>query len=366
MPLLDEQPVAQRNGEIRWGLAEGKRPKRLDVFRFTTYSDVIAARVAELFGGDVEPWGKKFEVITKTNRIPILLPPDGDIFRQDYELWTNKRRLRLCDSRVERLTGGPCLCPHAEDPTDRDAVERARLERMELAKVGKACKPTTILRVRVPSLPDCGYWLMATHSRNAARELEQKIAAMAVYRQAGKFIGAWAMLTWRETLINDKPTPYPVIVIDLVDSIHELAAGTAGTTLAGALPPMPGQTARVAITAGPTREDRPALEAPAPNRYANPQLRPAGFAQMLADATTREEVEEIQAAISARGWLDKEVYPPTQPEPDTGTDDGIVDAEIACTLDDYTRTRWRELPRTPQPAQTPTDETWPQDPEGGQ
>jgi hypothetical protein len=129
MPLLDIQRRAAQLGRIRIGTqvrgSNGKlRPSRLATFRLTTASRHNADAVSALLGGQVKPFENartsgQWEVITDLDTLPVMVPPTQAI-SQDYELWTAAGCARRCDSRVERLSGGACLCP--SDPIQRQAL----------------------------------------------------------------------------------------------------------------------------------------------------------------------------------------------------------------------------------------------------
>jgi hypothetical protein len=103
MPIIDLQRRMRQLGEIRIGHVvptgktrrdgkPGTRPAKLDKFRFTSPSREILAEVANLYGGEVQPWTpanggpSEFEVYSQANRLPVLIPPN-DAVSQWYELY---------------------------------------------------------------------------------------------------------------------------------------------------------------------------------------------------------------------------------------------------------------------------------------
>src|SRR5580704_4261787 len=165
MALLDVQRRGQQIGRLRIGqqvavIKDGKdtgktRPARLDTFRFTTGSRVTADAIAQLYGGEVREWNGEYEVITSKSEIGVTVPPRDAVISQWYEMWTAGGCQRRCDSQREQISGGPCKCPHAADPSDADEVAAMALERAALHKAdpSKACGLVTRINVMIPDLP---------------------------------------------------------------------------------------------------------------------------------------------------------------------------------------------------------------------
>lgn len=238
MPLLDRQKREAQIGVIRVGTstkaARGRKPVRLDRFRFTSRSEVAIRQIAELFGGEPRPWVDgapttgQFEVISHRNEIAVATPPGG-MLTQDYELWVKGSRQRLCDSQTERLTEPrPCPC----------AAEERRV-----------CKPKSRLRVILPDVPGGGTWGLSTVSGNAADELAGVAETLDKLALRGVTLPAVLRLEMRVTF----PTPeervdYPVVVLQMTNSFRELAEIAAGGT-SGALMLPPPSREMAAITA---------------------------------------------------------------------------------------------------------------------
>jgi hypothetical protein len=142
------QRVPTRNG--------GRRPEKLDTWRFTSTDWRLIQRAAELYGGKPERWEdapsgtRQFQVVTDTDAVPVILPPDVAC-SQAMEAWTAAGCVRRCDGQVEYVSGAECLC---QEETD-DAP----------------CRPTTRLSVLLPDMPGLGVWRLETHGWFAAREL---------------------------------------------------------------------------------------------------------------------------------------------------------------------------------------------------
>jgi hypothetical protein len=144
-------------GRLRLGEDLGDRPTALEVWRLTSpHADLLEA-ASELYGGDVAEWQDGFELTTTTAELPVLVPAQDVEAGQWLELWQGSKISRRCngtnlvsiDSSGEPTFGGPCEC-------DSEARE---------------CKPTTVLRLVIPDLPDLGVWRLVTHSIYAAIEL---------------------------------------------------------------------------------------------------------------------------------------------------------------------------------------------------
>ena len=138
MPALDilrHQRRGQQIGRLRIGqqvavIKDGRdtgktRPARLDTFRFTTGSRATADAIAALYGGEVRPWEREWEVITGKSEIGVTVPPRDEVISQWYEMWTAGGCQRRCDSQHDQISNGPCQCPHAANPADAEAADKA-------------------------------------------------------------------------------------------------------------------------------------------------------------------------------------------------------------------------------------------------
>jgi hypothetical protein len=108
--ITDLQAAGQPLGRIRTGdtvqAASGNmRPNKLPTFRFTAPSRYIAGAIADLYGGEVRPWRRQFEVYTGVNEIGVTVPPHTEVITQWYEMWSKGGCLRRCTSQVEQLSG---------------------------------------------------------------------------------------------------------------------------------------------------------------------------------------------------------------------------------------------------------------------
>lgn len=301
MSVLDLQRKGQQIGRIRIGrqvtASNGKmRPDRLDTFRFTTASRHTADAVAELFGGEVREWNKQWEVITKRPEISVMVPPRDAVVSQWYEMWNAGGCIRRCDSQQEQISGGPCQCPHAEDPADTDEVSRAALRRADMAKANppQACHLITRVNVMIPDLPGLGVFRLDTGSFYAASEIGDTAALMQAARDRGVFLPAVLRIEQRQRTAGGQTKKYPVPVLEILSTFRQIASGElAAGGVAAQLPPLPG-TQPKAIAAAPAAVPS---QAPAP-------VSPSGrTAQQIADdagsclsrAHMRRLIREAQA-----------------------------------------------------------------------
>jgi hypothetical protein len=244
MPLRDLQERARELGRIRVGLTVergGKRvPVKLDTFRLTTSSRNVADHAAKVFGGTVTPWvdgPQRWQLITEQAQLPVIVPP-GEPLTQWYELWSGGGCQRRCDGEQMQpgrgLEAGPCQCP-------ADLAER-----MELAGGARprACKPTSRLQVMLPQLPDLGVWRYETHGYNGAAELGGTTRVLAAVADRSVAVQALLRIEERTVTRAGQTSKFPVVVIEVQQSLAELAAVTGGGgqfagALGGTQPPAP-------------------------------------------------------------------------------------------------------------------------------
>jgi hypothetical protein len=304
MPLLDIQRRGQQIGRLRIGqlvqAKDGKmRPGRLDTFRFTTRSRHSADAIAELYGGTVQDWNNQFEVITKHDAIGVTIPPRDQIVSQWYEMWNKGGCLRRCDSRIEQLSGGPCLCPHADDPEDYDQVEAAAKERAHLAKLNppRACKTQTRISVMIPDLPGLGVFRLDTGSYYAAVEIGDAAAVMQAARDRDIYLPAVLRIDPRERIAEGKTKKYPVPVLEVLATLRQIVSGAlVSAGIAAQLPPAPAGQQRALTSGTPAAPAAPA---------AKPETAKPLTAQQIADralaATTADEIDALARQANANG-----------------------------------------------------------------
>lgn len=343
MPI---EPVAIQQANARLGMLRAgdqvvpedggrSRPRKLENWRCTSHNLVAMERIAALYGGEPQKWGRQWEVYTEVNKLDIALPPGPLAITQWMELWTGAGMARRCDGRTMRRPklGAACMCPQPEDLADPDLVEQAIQLRKEMAarRTPAACKPYTRLNLVLCDVGDVGVWGLLTKSEQAAAEIAAKMRIIDAYRQMGQFLAAEVALEWRQLPVDGTLREFAVPVIRLGATIRELAEGTAGGGgLAGQLPPAPGQLAiarpthtPLGITAGPAEPDIAITAQTLANR-------------VLA-AGRRPEVEAL-AEIAKRAQLadDRVWAPPAGAEPDG--------PRVEMPLSQAVNNRWHQLP----------------------
>lgn len=155
MPIDDLAVRFRELGRLKFGEDLGDRPTTLEVWRLTSPHFWLLEAASKVYGGNVGAG----ELITDTSELPVVLPPQDLSLGQWFELWTAGGLQRRCsgsalvESDERSATGwrevGPCQCTAAK----------------------RECKPTTVLRVLLPELPDLGVWRLTTRSFYAAAEL---------------------------------------------------------------------------------------------------------------------------------------------------------------------------------------------------
>ena len=217
MPIKDLQQRLRQIGEIRIGhtVATGKtdkngkpvkRPAKLSKFRFTSPSKVILDKVAEKYGGTVQPWTPanggtpEWEVYSTFDRLPILVPP-RDAVSQWYELYAGSRCLRRCDGEVEQKSDKPCMC----NPENRQ------------------CSITTRVNVMLRDVPALGQWLLVSKGYNSAVTLPGAAEILAL---VGGYVPGWLGMEEKVVLKDDgPPNRFMVPTIDVDVTPGELMAG---------------------------------------------------------------------------------------------------------------------------------------------
>jgi hypothetical protein len=362
MPILDIQRRGQQIGRLRIGeqVSTGKkdkdgndkmRPSRLSTFRFTTQSRPTAEAIAELYGGEIRDWNGEFEVITRQSAIGVTVPPRDQVVSQWYEMWSAGGCQRRCDSQREQISNGPCLCPHADDLSDAEAVAAAALQRADMARANppQACKLVTRISVMIPDLPGLGVFRLDSGSYYAAVEIGDSAALMQMARDKGVFLPAVLRIEHRKRVAGGQTKKYPVPVLEVLATFRDLATGAieAGG-MAAQLPPAPGEQRRAlaaGTTTAPAASPAPAAAvppqrpAPQPDRFAAviSAIRGAEIAvaaQRIADAAMDATTPEQMKALGA---LAEELHVMDDP---VCTDD---DNDIHEILREFWRARWVEL-----------------------
>lgn len=162
-------------GRIRLGVKTGSgkgRPTKLDRLRFTSPRKALVEKIAELYGGKVEPWqppkgSAQWQVITGVTEVPVIIPPQDPGQSQWYEMWSAGGCQRRCDGVTETISKRACLCVAEGCESDK-----------------RDCKLHTRLRVMLEDVPGLGAWRVDTGSYYAAVELPGVAALLAMAQGA--------------------------------------------------------------------------------------------------------------------------------------------------------------------------------------
>lgn len=316
MPILTLQQSMRRLGRIRMGAKgaakKGNRtvefPKKLETWRMTSASRDLLEAAAAIYGGDVTEWegapsGKQWELFTEADVIDIVIPPGDMAFSQWFELWSGGGCQRRCDGDTEQLSDSPCMCP--ADPEAR----------IEAAKEGKACKPTSRLFVIQPHLPDVGLWHFESHGFYAATELPGTINIIRAAAAAGTLIPARLRIEQRTSKTGTETLRYAVPVIELPTlTPHTLMTGevTGGRLPSGA----PAQLAapQAAIAAAQAPVERPSVTEQLDAALAKGQ---SGEARLM--GTVNDQIKRAAVSSPAPGG---DVPEDRRPLPAAGSGDG--------------------------------------------
>jgi hypothetical protein len=296
MPIIDLQRRLHEAGRIRIGEkveTEGgkSRPTRLETFRFTSPNEEAVTALAGIHGGIPQVWedapsGKQWEVVTESDSVRVLVPPEAMSFTQFYELWSGGGCQRRCDGVHLIPSDEPCLC----DPEDRE------------------CKPHTRISVMLADLPTSGLWRLDTSGYNAAVELSGGFElASLISRASGRaLLPGTLRLEQREVKRPDQPTrKFAVPVIDF-DLDLELLTGNASPAVSP-VTPVPTLAARSLA-----EQLQDVETAPEPSRRANAAepikatgLRPRTAAEAGSGASTGDvatmSLRELTAALQEAG-----------------------------------------------------------------
>lgn len=269
MPILTLQRRLRELGRIRMGVQKptgrvrnGRatyRPEKLDRFRITSASKPLLERVAELYGGNVQPWDNngsaQFEVITTSTRLPVLVPPQA--VSQYFELWSEGGCQRRCDGETELLRDEPCPC--GPDPFERQ------------------CKPTTRLNVILREVEGIGVFRLESHGYYSATELPDVAAFLA---RAGAYVEAWLGMEERTAIRGGKTRRWMVPTLEVNITPSALLAGN------GSVIELPGPQASL----GAGTATQPAESTPSP---AGEEERLAEWVSLIKAAPSLDALREL-------------------------------------------------------------------------
>ncbi|MFI5891963.1 hypothetical protein ACIA5D_17820 [Actinoplanes sp. NPDC051513] len=244
-----------RLGEQRISKNNKPYPAKLETFRITSPSRALVEAVADLYGGQVQPWasntGPQWQVVTGVSEIPVMVPPQR--IDPNMEHWGNGYRDRLCDGETEKMRDKPCLCA-------------AAVQAGQPFGPREVCKPTTRMSLMLGLVPSLGTFKLESHGWNAAAELPMLANAI---EQAPEPVPAVLRVEKREKnlfhpdraekdQIEARVFMVPVLIFDWLTPAQAFG-GELGTAARNALA---GATAeRHAIEVAKTEEKRPKLTA---------------------------------------------------------------------------------------------------------
>lgn len=250
MPILDLQRRLREAGRIRIGerrtAKSGKSyPAKLETFRLTSTDREAIHAAASIYGGTAREWkdapagtGKQWEVVTDTDRLPVIVPPGDVALSQWMEAWTGGGCVRRCDGTRELLSDQPCVCA-AKGLDGRDA-----------------CSPHTRVNVMLKQLPTFGVWRLETQGWNAAQELAGVVELCSRATASGRMLPATLRLEQRSSISPGEAAKHfavPVLDVGLTPEQMGLVLGAA---------PMPELASPVpAVGAAVAALEAPALDA---------------------------------------------------------------------------------------------------------
>ena len=224
VPIGQEERRLPQAGRIRIGAKDSKARggrRAINSFRFTSGEADLLAPIAAAYGGNVVPWneaksGDRFEVITKTKRLKVILPPSP--LTEWYELWKGDKGLQrrctglTCEQAIAGPEGPeiravPCLC----DPDNPDCDYKLRLS------------------VWLPDVDSIGTWRLDTSSEHARREIP---GVVALYENIDQGRGIFEAIL----RLEQRTSPGRRFNVPVLDTGVGVEALLAGETRLSALP----------------------------------------------------------------------------------------------------------------------------------
>lgn len=170
---ISEMGRAPEQGRIRYGIKtlsqNGKTiPRSITKFRFTSSDMVALDQIAQLYGGQVRPWDNgQSEVVSGSEEIPIVLPPNPLGSGPQYELWKGSNCVRRCD-------GVLCYIP----ASTQDGAELLEVPCLCEENQSLECKPTTRLSVILPEVRFGGVWRLDCKGWHGTNELPAMVSTV--------------------------------------------------------------------------------------------------------------------------------------------------------------------------------------------
>lgn len=187
----------QEHGKVKTGITVNvkgsttkTRPTSINTFRFVSTDEGAIRQLAEQYGAAAQqawPEAKpgqvnvdsdgKFDVVTNTNEIDLILADDPLGGTPIYEAWgSGSRCLRRCDADATSQTA--CSLLHQEDVNGDITVWRDDVPCQCILNQERLCKPTTRLSVILPGVRFAGVWAYKSGSWDVAREFQQMLAIL--------------------------------------------------------------------------------------------------------------------------------------------------------------------------------------------
>jgi len=286
MPIQGVAPRLLEIGRIRMGEKGSKgEPKRLEHWRLTSaHLDSLNA-AAKLWGGVVGDWEGGYELLTETDTLEVLVPPNA--FTSYMEAWTAGGIQRRCDGLTELTTGDECLCN-----ADGDQI----------------CEPSSNLRVLLPQLPGIGAWRLATKGWTAAAELQGTIELLQRTAHQSEWPAAELFLDQRSKVVAGQTRRFIVPVLRLPYSLAELGASETRSIGSGVVVRVDTVTGEIYPVSSPA--------------VVQSSLSAAGDAGGRVDnaSSASRESSEGTTAVQGEGAADPSTSPGGEPAQDAGAD----------------------------------------------
>lgn len=228
-PIIPTQNIGRRLptlGRLRMGVKTRSKngteiPTSIETWRLTSHDEQALEQVAAIYGGQVKPWNEpkadpgQYELVTKSNELRVVLPPDPLGNSPQYERWSGGGIDRRCDGvTCARIVKG------------QDGAEQVEVPCLCVAEEAMACDPYTRLNVMIPEVQFGGVWMLATKGWDAAQELPGMVTLLEQMQGRGLTVGV-LRLTHRRKIVAGQTRNFPVPVLALEQSLDALAAGEA-------------------------------------------------------------------------------------------------------------------------------------------
>ena len=317
MSIIELQRRLAEIGRIRLGRqVEGrsgkKHPAALDTFRLTSTDRDRIVEASNLYGGVVTKWDApggraQWEVITKADKLPVVVPPSAMAFSQHYELWSAGGCQRRCDGVTESIGEQPCLC----EPDDR------------------LCEIHTRLSVMLRDMHGLGVWRVDTQGFYAAVEIQGAVDVIELAAGRGQMLPATLRLDQREIKRPDEPVKrFVVPVLDIDVTPAELLMGTVAVVAPkqAALTPVP------AGAAAPSIADQVASVQDIPSRRRAEPIKSTGIAPRTAAQQRGQQFGTNDGPLpdAAKRYIDTGEGP-TQDQPRMVTDGQLTKLGVLLT-----------------------------------